>query len=151
MGLIQKSSSISSQKLTSQPPTMSTLQTLKPYRTAYQPIDRVSLVCGPSMTKQSFKDECDINQILKRFQATGTFDFTNAHQADYADVVGIDFESCQAQILKAQNLFNELPSSVRDRFSNSPHSFLSFMGDPNNRDEAIRLGLLNPSLDSSEN
>ena len=49
------------------------------------------------------------------------------------------------RILDAQVLFFELPSSVRERFGNDPMRLLTFLGDPENRREAEKLGLVNVS------
>src|SRR6185369_4770159 len=49
-----------------------------------------------SMTKQSFKDECDINNIVRRFEATGIVDHINAAHAKglYTDLPsGLDLQT----------------------------------------------------------
>jgi hypothetical protein len=42
-------------------------------------------------------------------------------------------------------LFEDLPAEVRFRFDNKPAELLKFMSDPANADEAIDLGLFEPS------
>ena len=32
---------------------------------------KVALKCGKTMTQQNFKDECDINSIMSKYQVTG--------------------------------------------------------------------------------
>ena len=49
------------------------------------------------------------------------------------------------RILDAQANFMELPSAVRERFANDPLRLLSFLEDPANRAEAVKLGLVNVS------
>ena len=45
------------------------------FRSAYARRDRLSVdVVGPSLTKQSFKDQCDINRIMRRYSAGGQID-----------------------------------------------------------------------------
>ena len=44
----------------------------------------------------------------------------------------------------AQTLFNEMPSSIRNRFSNDPAHFLDFCSNENNRAEMHEMGLLKP-------
>ena len=39
----------------------------------------------PSMTKQSFKDECDINKIMAKFQKTGAIEHYAKHAPSYGD------------------------------------------------------------------
>jgi len=46
-------------------------------------------------------------------------------------------------IIAAQRAFEALPAKIRDRFANSPERFLAFLADPDNLDEAVKLGLVN--------
>ncbi len=41
----------------------------------------------------------------------------------------------------AQDMFDHLPSSIRNRFANDPALFLDFVQDADNRVEAIELGI----------
>lgn len=102
------------------------------------------LVKEPSMTKQSFKDECDINNIVKAFQVTGIIAHINekAAQGAYIDLPSaLDYQESLNIALAAQASFDTLPASVRSRFDNDPAQFLEFMADPQNQDEMITLGL----------
>ena len=91
---------------------------------------------------QSFKDECDINIIMKKFQRTGALDWVSKYEGQYADVTGMDFQKAMDTVLRAQEMFDDLPSSVRNRFANDPVSFLEFLNDDSNREEAVKLGLV---------
>lgn len=98
----------------------------------------------PSMTKQSFVAECDINNILKQYQTTGQLRHISARAAQgaYVDLPDdIDFQSALNTVLEGQNAFASLPAKLRARFGNDPANFLLFMADPSNQDEAIKLGL----------
>lgn len=102
------------------------------------------LVKEPSMTKQSFMKECDINNIIKAYMVTGIWSHINerAQQGVYADLPDpIDFQESLDLVHQAEQSFASLPSSVRNRFENDPAKFLAFMADPANQDEAIKLGL----------
>lgn len=119
------------------------------FRTAYSPKERVKLQCAasasdPSRTKQSFKAECDINTIIARFLRTGILDYAEKHEAQYGDATGVDFTQAMQTVAKAQSMFNDLPSALRNRFKNEPALFLDFIHDDKNRDEARKLGLLKP-------
>lgn len=94
--------------------------------------------------KQSFKDECDINNILKTYIKTGTLDFAAKYegQAQYGDVTAIDFQNAQFLIADARGMFAAMPSALRSRFDNDPAKFLAFVNDDRNRNEAEDLGLL---------
>lgn len=95
-----------------------------------------------SRTKQSFKEECDINNIMSKYQKTGLLDFVNEHEAQYGDATGIDFQEALETVRSAQEMFADMPSSVRRRFDNDPAAFLEFVNNPDNRDEAVELGLI---------
>lgn len=104
---------------------------------------------GPSMTRQEFKDECDINRIMAQALKTGTIaqrpDLSRYGDFSQAD----DFHSAQNLIIKARGQFDALPSKVRDRFGNDPEKFLAFIHDPKTTvDDCHELGIL--SLEASE-
>lgn len=90
---------------------------------------------------QSFKDVCDINNIMRKYQRTGAIDWVNAHEGQYLDVTGMTFEAAMDHVVRAQEMFDDLPSSVRKRFSNSPAEFFDFMQDASNAEEMVKLGL----------
>lgn len=102
---------------------------------------------GPSLTKQAFKDECDINKIVERHAANGTLDeFLGDAQASRPGT-GIDlydypnFDEAMNAVAMANSLFQELPANIRERFGNNPAKLVEFMQDSKNADEAIKLGL----------
>lgn len=112
------------------------------FRSAYGAKRRVVQKFAPEgRTKQSFKAECDINNIMARYQRTGVLDFLAKHEGRYADVSGLDFQTAQDLIVGAKAMFMDLPAKVRSKFENDPGKFLAFMDDPENTQEAIRLGL----------
>jgi len=96
-------------------------------------------------TKQSFKDECDINLIMKRAALTGVIDPLVLEQreavfGEFED--GLDFMELQNRLVTCQRLFDVLPADVRSRFSNNPGLLVDFLAKPENRGEAERLGIL---------
>ncbi|MCY1437124.1 scaffolding protein [compost metagenome] len=95
-------------------------------------------------TDQSFKEEADINTIMARYQSTGEMPVLNGVQGQWLDVTEMDFQTHMDFILDAQQLFDQLPSAIRDRFGNDPGAFLGFTSDPENRLEMARMGLLTP-------
>lgn len=96
---------------------------------------------GPG-AKQSFKEECDINRIMFKYQKSGTVTWLNSREPTYRDVSGGDFRTAMDLVVKANESFAALPSSVRTRFHNDAGEFLAFMDDKSNLDEAIKLGLV---------
>jgi len=112
---------------------------------AYSPKIKITLSCpGPSRTKQSFKAECDINTIMAKYQSTGQLPQLNLGNPQYEDTTGYDFQEAAQLVASAKSQFNELPSSIRQRFKNDPAEFLHFTSNPNNRQELAEMGLLTP-------
>lgn len=101
------------------------------------------LVCPePSMTQQSFVQECDINTIVRNFGLTGQLPLS-LHVPTYGDFSeGTDYQSAMNNIIEAQNAFDSLPAALRNRFNNDPGLFLDFVFDESNREEAEKLGLV---------
>ncbi len=95
------------------------------------------------MTKQSFKDETDINKLLHRAQKTGTISHLAKHEGTYGDFADYDFFGNQLQLTRGREIFDELPSEIRAEFQNSPAGFFKFVNDPANRD---RLDKILPAL-----
>lgn len=111
--------------------------------------NRVTLVCGRSRTKQSFKEECDINRIMRKFEKTGMIEHANRFEGQYGNFIGAPmFHEAQTMIAQAQEMFMTVPAKVRERFGNDPGAFLAFVQDENNKDEMRKLGLLRPEKHS---
>ncbi len=95
-----------------------------------------------SRTKQSFKEECDINTILKRFNVTGQLP-VGPLQPQYGDFSGVfDYQTALNAVKAAQESFDALPATLRNRFANDTAAFVDFCSDESNREEMIRLGLV---------
>lgn len=105
---------------------------------------------GASRAKQSFKDECDINNILAKYQKTGAIEHANKHSSSYGYADSTDFTEAMQTIAIGNSMFEELPSSLRTKFNNDPAEFLEFTGDVTNHDEMVELGLVptNPNQPS---
>lgn len=95
-----------------------------------------------TLAQQNFKDECDINNIMERFGLTGDLP-ANPLPPQYGDFSGVlDYHSALNAVLAARDSFNELPAPLRARFQNDPNNLIRFLDDPQNRDEALALGLI---------
>ncbi len=97
---------------------------------------------GESATKQSFKDECDINNIMAAFAVTGVLNHANESEANYGFASSDSSTESMHLITDAQNMFANLPSQLRTRFDNDPVKFLEFTENANNLPEMIELGLM---------
>jgi len=104
------------------------------------------LVKEPSMTKQSFKEECDINNIVRKFEATGIIDHVNqaASRGLYQDLPdGLDLQAGLNMIKQAEEAFMALPAATRAAFDNDPVLFVEAFNNPSEADQEmfIKLGL----------
>lgn len=97
-------------------------------------------------TQQHFKNECDINAIMDKYQKTGILGDPlrpSNRQFQFGDFTSVvDFHTAQMLIVESKKLFEELPSRIRRRFNNEPSEFLAFFEDPENLEEAVELGLV---------
>ena len=114
--------------------------------------DETGLACpDPSLAQQNFKDESDINYIVRQFGLTGQMPGQTI-SPQYGDFTGVlDYHSAVNAVLAAQDEFMDLPAQMRARFDNDPAKLIDFLGNEQNREEAIKLGLVaNPISVSTE-
>ena len=96
-----------------------------------------------SLTQQHFKDECDINNILRQFNITGLLP-ESALSPRYGDFTGVvDYHTALNQVIAAEDEFMSLPADLRARFENDPAQLIAFLENAENKNEAIALGLVN--------
>lgn len=117
--------------------------------TKFDPPRHDGLDCGTECkTDQSFAEEADINNIMRRYMKTGILGDPLQPQmaARFEDVTGApeDFLEAQQKLLAADESFMRLPSKLRRRFNDSPVELMRFLSDAGNRAEAINLGLIAP-------
>lgn len=95
-----------------------------------------------SKTQQQFKDECDINTIVKRFGLTGELppDFRAPQSGDFTGLT--DYHSMMTAVREADEAFMQMPAELRTRFSNDPAKLIDFVSNDANRAEAENLGLV---------
>jgi len=100
-----------------------------------------------SLAQQHFKDECDINNILRQFNITGLLPEAPLSPR-YGDFTGIgDYHTALTQVIAAEDEFLSLPATLRARFENDPAQLIEFLDKPENLDEAISLGLVNKPVE----
>ena len=125
------------------------------FRNAFDPKERdavsratsISFEGETSMTQQEFAAECDINNIMAKYDAAGV-DAADLLQdvlqnGRFGDCTLYDeFHASMNFVAEAGEAFDALPAKLRARFDNDPAKLLRFLDDKENTDEAIRLGLL---------
>lgn len=112
-------------------------------RSVYGPHARVKTQGGGvSLTKQCFREECDINNILRKFNKTGQLPEMIKRNPIYGDFSEpVDYQEALNIVLHADEQFRNLPARVRERFGNDPKRFLEFVSDPSNGEELVEMGL----------
>lgn len=106
--------------------------------------DISGLDCGfETRTHVEFLRECDINYLVKRYIATGSWGPSDGRAPmdglhDYPS----DYQAMLDAVIAAREQFDSLPSSIRDRFANDPQRLIDFLADESNRSEAEKLGLI---------
>lgn len=121
-------------------------------RTAADESDRSSdlSIFDKSLTQQQFAAECNINNIVKQAEKSGFISSSNPRPGYYGDVSSVaSYQEALAIVQEAHDTFTQLPGNVRARFANDPSNLLIFLSDPNNREEAIKLGFIDLPRDDS--
>lgn len=108
-----------------------------------QASDESGLMCvDVSLAQQQFRDESDVNNIVKRFLVTGDLP-SNPAMPQYADFEAVnDYHSALNVVRSAEQAFYSLDPKVRARFDNDAGLLLEFLSDEKNEAEAIKLGLI---------
>ena len=113
------------------------------FRTAYGKHKRSRVkFAKKGRTKQSFAKECDINNIIAKYQRTGAIEHFSRHAPRYGDVSPQTFHQAMNIVTESTSMFEELPANIRARFDNDPAEFLGFVQDPANQEEMVELGLV---------
>ena len=100
------------------------------------------IISGESRTKQSFKKECDINNIMSKYEKTGIISHCRQHGGEYGDFIAApDYHTAMTEITRAEEMFMAIPAGVRAKFGNDPAAFLAFAQDPENLEEMREMGL----------
>lgn len=110
--------------------------------------DESGIACeDASLAQQQFKDECDINNILRQFNITGQLPSAPI-SPKYGDFTGIsDYKTALDRVIAVDEEFMNLPANIRARFNNDAAELISFMDNEENRAEAEKLGLTAPKED----
>lgn len=98
------------------------------------------------ITKQEFKDRVNINTIMDKARKGQQIDpaqlsFGRVPQyGDFSEVP--DIATAHEIVKKAESDFYKIPAKVRERFGNDPVRLVAWLQDPDNRDMAVKYGLL---------
>lgn len=96
---------------------------------------------GTGRTKQSMKDECDVNLIVAKFDRTGLLDHLAEGVPYFEDVSEVgDYRAALENVRAAQEYFSKFPAKVRSEFGNDVTRFMTFLRGASDGD-LLELGL----------
>lgn len=99
----------------------------------------------PSLTREEFAPECDINTLMSRFEKTGVLTHINRSEPQYLDLSDVpDLQRSMEILSNAENAFMSLSAQIRAKFDNDPMKFVEFAQNPDNLDAMRGLGLAEP-------
>ncbi|QCQ85046.1 internal scaffolding protein [Blackfly microvirus SF02] len=110
----------------------------------HDPVDFVPE--GPSLTRQEFADECDINTLMAQYEKTGVINHFNSATPQYYDLTEMPdtLMGSLEHMKNAEEAFMRLPALVRKEFDNDPISFVVYATDPENLTQLREWGLAAP-------
>lgn len=96
----------------------------------------------PAKTDPSYLKETDVNHIIQKFTKTGQITHITRKKGSFADVSNAtDLLTALQTIQHSKNMWSQLPEKIQDRFG-TPQKLLKFLNNPDNMEEAAKLGLL---------
>lgn len=96
---------------------------------------------GPSMTKQSFANEVDINKIMARALKSGYIPPPIIPPTYFSQAMPDSLADAYEMIARAEELFEAVPSSIRSKCTD-PVAFIRFCQDPANLPALRDAGLV---------
>lgn len=106
----------------------------------------VECTAEEDVAQQQFKNEVDMNTIVKRFGYALELNVGAAGPGEFGDFsAGVDFQAAMNRVVEAQQAFARLPAALRARFGNDPARFLDYVHSSDNVAEAVELGILDRS------
>lgn len=115
--------------------------------------NRVGLDCSdsPSLTKQEFRDECNINNIMKKYRTRGDLTHISSTIGEYGTFdQGEDLLHSRLILQNAEAAFIQLPSGLRRELDHEPANFVDWIKDPENEQRAFDMGLLESIEEKAE-
>lgn len=112
-------------------------------------VDTVFNTEGPSLTRQEFAEECDINVLMSKYD---THVIGGPGNLSPMEPMYADFTQVPDTLLgymnfmdEAQRNFMSLPARVRREFDNNAHEFVAYASDPANLEQMRAWGLAPPA------
>lgn len=114
-----------------------------PFKTAYGDRKRSGFeTTGESLTQQSHAAAADVRNIIKQYDRTGLIANVNKGISQYGDYSEInEYQEALNMVIEANESFEQIPSHIREQFSNNAGLFFEFATDPKNSEKMIEMGL----------
>jgi len=96
----------------------------------------------PSLTKQEFTKDCDINEVVRRMKL-GEIQLPEPLGPEFYGAVQdlVDLKTALNYTLEYQEYFDQMPAEMRAKFNNDPGEMFAFASKAKNYDEAVELGI----------
>lgn len=99
----------------------------------------------PSMTRQEFAAECDINVLMAHYEKNAILPPTNRKEPSYFDASAVpDFREALDIAREATDAFLRVPAAVRKELDNDVYRFVEYCQDEKNIDNLRKWGLAEP-------
>lgn len=110
-------------------------------RDPYTPFEKPTIDASKDgLTKQSFKDDCDMNIIVRKYQQSGFVDHINRQNPNFGIAPNSDFYQTQLAIANVKSLYENLSDVSRGRFA-SVSDLMEALIDPARITELTDLGI----------
>lgn len=106
---------------------------------------------GKSQTQQHFRDESNINNIVdKHMRGPGRFGAPIGNpnpnrQPRFTVMPSMSYHEMMNTVTDMQFQFQSLSARTKGKFNNDVYQMLRWLENPNNRKEALEMGLVNPT------
>ncbi|AXL14518.1 internal scaffolding protein [Microviridae sp.] len=112
----------------------------------------ISFIDSVSLTKQSFKAECDMNNIIAKFHQTGELPrSTHNIEPQYGEVPSQDLKEALDTIDNLKREFYDLPKKDQERFNGSYVEYAHFLDEFESFDMDAYLDAQHSQEQGSEN
>lgn len=99
----------------------------------------------PSMTRQEFAAECDINVLMAHYEKNAVAPPTNKSSPGYFDASEVpDFREALDIARNAMEAFMRVPAAARKELDNDVHRFVEYAQDEANIPQLRKWGLAEP-------
>lgn len=113
------------------------------FEVAHDPVDEFN--DEPSMTRQEFADECDINILMAHYEKNAVLPPQNRREPQYFDASSVpDFRDALDIAREAEEAFMRVPAHVRKELDNDVYKFVEYCQDSKNDENLRKWGLLEP-------